>query len=211
MCDSILRKPSLENNEFILRNNQNSFPELPTKSDIKLFRSLTPGEIKLAKTIFDNVINCDRVKIYCENNQSRTQSGVITTTKNGEVLLSMREYRDDFSTDYISYHDSVKYPHLFIFAMTFVWQYYRYDSSFCDTYASTIWCSYTFNKPSFNFYTMEQQASIIADYWLLNKYDLTEYKGLSGYKEYDRFQIDMRMNLLKKYKTMLNAYIRCSV
>lgn len=98
MCESILRNSSPDNNETILRNSQHLSVELPSQSQpgTELFRSLTPGEIKLAQTVFQNIINYDRVKIYCHSSQSRTQPRVIATTKNGEVLLSMSEYRSDF-------------------------------------------------------------------------------------------------------------------
>lgn len=209
MCESILRNSSLDNNETILRNSHHLSVELPShpQSDTELFRSLTPGEIKLAQTIFQNIINYDRVKIYCHSSQSRTQPRVITITKNGEVLLSMNEYRSDFSGDYTAYHDSVKYPHSFIFAMSFVWQYFRYDSSFHDPYTSSVWYSYKLDEPSFIFYTIEQQASIIADYWLLNKYDIVEYEGLSNCQKYDKFEIDINKNLLMNYESMLMMYI----
>lgn len=209
MCESILRNPSIDNNETILRNSHHLSVDLPSypQFDTELFRPLTPGEIKLAQAIFQNIINYDRVKIYCHSSQFRTQPRVITTTKNGEVLLSMGEYRSDFSGDYTSYHDSVKYPHLFIFAMSFVWQYFRYDSSFCDPYTSSVWYSYKLDEPVFIFYTMEQQASIIADYWLLNKYDIVEYEALSNCQKHDEFGIDINKNLLMNYESMLMIYI----
>lgn len=140
--------------------------------------------------MFQNTINYDRVKIYCGSNQSRSQSKAITNTQNGEVLLRINEYRTYFSTGYTSYHDSVKYLHLFIFAITFVWQYYLHDSSSHDsTYASSCWRTYFFNKPYFIFYTIEQQAAIVADYLVLSQYDLTEYKGLSSYQKYGNLRL----------------------
>lgn len=210
MCESILRNSSPDNNETILRNSQHLSVELPSQSQsgTELFRSLTPGEIKLAQTVFQNIINYDRVKIYCHSSQSRTQPRVITTTKNGEVLLSMSEYRSDFSGDYTNYHDSAKCPHSFIFAMSFVWQYFRYDSSFHDPYISSVWYSYKLDEPAFNFYTMEQQASIIADYWLLNKHDIVEYKDISNYQEYDKFGVDIKRDLLRSYEFMLRMHIQ---
>ncbi|ENZ2323761.1 hypothetical protein ACGGX0_003967 [Salmonella enterica] len=210
MCESILRNSSPDNNETILRNSQHLSVELPSQSQpgTELFRSLTPGEIKLVQTVFQNIINYDRVKIYCHSSQSRTQPRVITTTKNGEVLLSMSEYRSDFSGDYTNYHDSVKCPHSFIFAMSFVWQYFRYDSSFHDPYISSVWYSYKLDEPAFNFYTMEQQASIIADYWLLNKHDIVEYKDISNYQEYDKFGVDIKRDLLRSYEFMLRMHIQ---
>lgn len=209
MCESILRDSSLENNEIILRNSQHLYVEPPSQPQpgTELFRPLTPGEIKLAQTVFQNIIDYDRVKIYCHSSQSRTQPRVITTTKNGEVLLNMSEYRSDFSGDYTNYHDSVNYPHSFIFAMSFVWQYFRYDSSFHDPYTSSVWYSYKLDEPAFNLYTMEQQASIIADYWLLNKYDIVEYEDLSNCQEYDRLGIDVKKNLLMDYESMLRMHI----
>ncbi|NZA24247.1 hypothetical protein H0N92_21225, partial [Citrobacter freundii] len=116
MCESILRNFSVDNNEAILRNSQYLSVEPPSQSQsgAEMFRALTSGEIKLAQTVFQNIINYDRVKIYCHSSQSRIQPRVITTTKNGKVLLSVNEYRPDFSGDYTSHHDSVKYPHLFI-------------------------------------------------------------------------------------------------
>ncbi|SUF51066.1 Uncharacterised protein [Salmonella enterica] len=210
MCESILRNSSPDNNETILRNSQHLSVELPSQSQpgTELFRSLTPGEIKLAQTVFQNIINYDRVKIYCHSSQSRRQPRVIATTKNGEVLLSMSEYRSDFSGDYTNYHDSVKCPHSFIFAMSFVWQYFRYDSSFHDPYISSVWYSYKLDEPAFNFYTMEQQASIIADYWLLNKHDIVEYKDISNYQEYDKFGVDIKRDLLRSYEFMLRMHIQ---
>ncbi|SFB24824.1 hypothetical protein SAMN05216502_110180 [Citrobacter amalonaticus] len=132
MCERILRNASFDHEGTILRDYQELFtePGLSSGADPVLFRSLTPGELKLAQTLFKNIINYDRVKIYCDHNHSRYQSKVITNTRNGEILLSINEYKSDFSADYTNFHDSVKYPHLFIFAMSFVWQYYRHDSSF---------------------------------------------------------------------------------
>lgn len=187
MCESILRSSSSDNNEVILRGSRELSAELPSESDSKLFRSLTSGEIRLAKTIFKNIINYDRVKIYCDHSHSSSQSKIITNTRNGEVLLSINEYRSDFKADCTNYHDSVKYSHLFILAMTFVWQYYRHDSSFQDsTYAS----------------------AIIADYWLLRTYDLTEYENLSNCKRDERFKINEGIELLKEYESILWMHIQ---
>ncbi|EBD9256979.1 hypothetical protein KHA76_001986 [Salmonella enterica subsp. houtenae serovar 44:z36,[z38]:-] len=120
----------------------------------------------------------------------------------------MSEYRSDFSGDYTNYHDSAKCPHSFIFAMSFVWQYFRYDSSFHDPYISSVWYSYKLDEPAFNFYTMEQQASIIADYWLLNKHDIVGYKDISNYQEYDKFGVDIKRDLLRSYEFMLRMHIQ---
>lgn len=66
MCESILRNSSPDNNETILRNSQHLSVELPSQSQpgTELFRSLTPGEIKLAQTVFQNIINYDLSLIH---------------------------------------------------------------------------------------------------------------------------------------------------
>ncbi|HCL5252108.1 TPA: hypothetical protein N2G30_002232 [Salmonella enterica] len=134
---------------------------------------------------------------------------MITNTRNGEVLLSINEYRSDFTADCTNYHDSVKYSHLFILAMAFVWQYYRHDSSFHDsTYASSLWYSYTLDEPCFIFYSIEQQAAIISDYWLLNKHGLIEYEGLSNHKIHNQFKINAEIELLRKYESILWMHIQ---
>mgnify|MGYP000849741247 FL=1 len=211
MCERILRNSSFDHKDAILRDCQELFtePGLSSGADPVLFRSLTSGELKLAQSLFKNIINYDRVKIYCDHNHSRYQSKVITNTRNGEILLSINEYQSDFSANYTDYHDSVKYPHLFIFAMSFVWQYYRHDSSFHDnTYESTHWDSYDLEEPHFIFYSMEQQAAMIADYWLLKKHDLMEYEKLSSYKKHEQFNFNKRKELLDKYESILWMHIQ---
>lgn len=208
MCERILRNASFDHEGTILRDCQELLG-LSSGADPVLFRSLTSGELKLAQTLFKNIINYDRVKIYCDRNHSRYQSKVITNTRNGEILLSVSEYKSDFSADYTNFHDSVKYPHLFIFAMSFVWQYYRHDSSFHDnTYASTRWDSYHLDEPHFIFYSMEQQAAMIADYWLLKKYGLTEYEKLSQYQKHGQVDFSIRKELLDKYQSILWMHIQ---
>ncbi|EBM6814303.1 hypothetical protein D3Q35_22980, partial [Salmonella enterica] len=64
------------------------------------------------------------------------------------------------------------------------------------------------DEPAFNFYTMEQQASIIADYWSLNKHDIVEYKDISNYQEYDKFGVDIKRDLLRSYEFMLRMHIQ---
>ena len=211
MCERILRNSSFDHKDAILRDCQELFtePGLSSGADPVLFRSLTSGELKLAQSLFKNIINYDRVKIYCDHNHSGYQSKVITNTRNGEILLSINEYQSDFSANYTDCHDSVKYPHLFIFAMSFVWQYYRHDSSFYDnTYESTHWDSYDLGEPHFIFYSMEQQAAMIADYWLLKKHDFREYEKLSSYKKHEQFKFKVRKELLDKYESILWAHIR---
>ena len=168
MCERILRNASFDHEGTILRDCQELFtePELSSGADPVLFRSLTSGELKLAQTLFKNIINYDRVKIYCDHNHSRYQSKVITNTRNGEILLSINEYK------------------------------------------STRWDSYHLDEPHFIFYSMEQQAAMIADYWLLKKHDFMEYEKLSSYKKYEQFNFNIRKELLGKYQSILWAHIQ---
>lgn len=207
MSENILRNSSVETGDNILRND---ILRMPLSSDDKdnIFRALTPGEIELAESIFQDTIKYNKIKIYRGGCQSGLQPKVMTQPRSGGVILTINEYRDDFSTNYDNYHDSLKSSRLFIFAMSFIWQYYRYDSSFCDAYTSFKPCQYNLKEPSFNFYTMEQQASIIADYWSLNKYGRQEYKKLTERQDYDESKLNMKMDVLMEYQNILRMFVQ---
>jgi hypothetical protein len=202
MREHILRNCFFESDTTILRNNMLQMNASADKDEV-IFRKLTSDEIKLAESVFRDVIKYNRVKIYRGSGKTVAQSKIMTQPRNGGVIVAINEYREDFSTGYDNFHESAKSTHLFILAMAFVWQYYRYDSSFCDPYTSTNVYQYSFNKPSFNFYTLEQQASIIADYWLLNKYSIQTYEELTGCRDYERNNLNFKSSLLKEYKKIL--------
>lgn len=207
MNKNILRNSAFETGGNILRNDILRSPLYPDDKD-NIFRALTPGEIELAESVFRDTIKYDKIKIHRGGYQSGLQPKVMTQPRNGGVILTMNEYRNDFSTNHDNYHDLLKLSRLFIFSMSFIWQYYRYDSSFCDPYISVKSCQYNLKEPSFNFYTMEQQASIIADYWLLNKYNLQEYERLTERQDYDENKLNMKMNVLMEYQSMLRMFVQ---
>lgn len=206
MSEGILRNSSFESADSVLRKGILRIHTSVDEGD-NIFRALTPGEIELAKSIFKDIVNYNRVKIYRGDHQSEKQPKVITQPRSGGVILTINEYRDDFSLGYENHHDLVSSTRLFILAMSFVWQYYRYDSSFCDAYASVDRFQYNLDKPSFNFYSMEQQASIIADYWVLSKYGLQEYEGLNDCLSCNGMRFGMNMEMLTEYRNVVPMMI----
>lgn len=107
MSESILRNASLETDNNILRGDKlRVFLSSGDKDSI--FRSLTPGEIELAESIFQSTIKYNKVKIYRGGYQSELQPKIMTQPRSGGVILTINEYRDDFSANYTDYHDSLR-------------------------------------------------------------------------------------------------------
>jgi len=131
-------------------------------------RLLTPGEIALARTVFESAIAYPRVWIHHDSYfPFKLQGRNTAMSPNGELYF--RDwYCDDFS------RMSFQYQHLFIHEMAHVWQ-----------YQSGVWVrmrglvsgfvsyEYTFEDgKKLLDYRLEQQAQIIADYFLLRKFGL---------------------------------------
>lgn len=131
-------------------------------------RLLTLGEIALARTVFASAITYPRVWIHHDSYfPFKLQGRNTAMSPNGELYF--RDwYCDDFS------RVSFQYQHIFIHEMAHVWQ-----------YQSGIWVrmrglvsgfisyEYTFEDgKKLLDYRLEQQAQIIADYFLLRKFGL---------------------------------------
>ena len=80
-------------------------------------RPLTPGEIALARTMFGNAINYDRVRIVRRKWWFFQPKGVVMApTGNIHFHPDSDLYRDDFATSPVSLQG------LFVHEMTHVWQ-----------------------------------------------------------------------------------------
>lgn len=126
-------------------------------------RLLTPGEIRLARTVFGDSIVYGKIWIHHGSYlpfglQNRNTS----MSPNGELY-----FRDWYVPDFSA--KDYRYKHLFIHEMAHVWQYQhgmwvksRGLSSWLANY------SYELDESKrLKSYPMEQQAQIIADYHLL--------------------------------------------
>lgn len=129
---------------------------------------LTLGEIALARTVYGSSITYPRVWIHHDSYfPFKLQGKTTAMSPNGELYF--RDwYCDDFSKK------SFQYQHIFIHEMAHVWQYQRGIWVRMRGLASGfISYEYTFeeNKKLLD-YRLEQQAQIIADYFLLSKFGL---------------------------------------
>lgn len=131
-------------------------------------RLMTPGEINIAKTIFGNAIIYPRVWIHYDSYfPFGLQGKNVAMAPNGEIYMRDYYYAHDFSS--ISNIDK---QHAFIHELTHVWQYQK--GMWVRTRGLFSWAAdyhYDFKEnKSLQDYTMEQQAQIIADYFLLYRY-----------------------------------------
>jgi len=135
-------------------------------------RSLTTGEIALARQVFGNAINYDAVKIHDGSYMpfQPSQSGM---TPNNDIYM-----RDCFQPDYSQ--GNVDDQAFLIHEMTHVWQYQnkilnpvveavKLNLKFKFNYSA----AYAFQldeKKELTNYNMEQQASIVAEYFQRKAY-----------------------------------------
>ena len=139
-------------------------------------RHLTTGEIKLARQVFGNSVDYAVVKIH-DKPHSFLQSKNSAMAPNGEIYT-----RGCFSADYSK--EDVFARSFFIHEMAHVWQ---YQNKILHPIASALalQLKHKFNyTASYNFnldkskdlidYGMEQQASIIQEYFLLKNFSISE-------------------------------------
>ncbi|GLR11092.1 hypothetical protein [Mixta theicola] len=89
-----------------------------------------------------------------ENNTAMTPAG--------EIWFETNIYRDDYA------YSSVDLQHLFMHEMMHVWQKQKgMNVVMRGLFSWAADYNYRLNKTRLDDYSMEQQASIVADYWLL--------------------------------------------
>jgi hypothetical protein len=130
---------------------------------MKLTRSLTPGEIALARSVFGEAIDYSRVKMvkgkwwpFHPRNAAMAPMGNIYFHPEGQV------WSDDFS------QEPLRRQRFFIHEMTHVWQ-AQAKGRFYLPLMRHPFCRYCYAlKPGqpFDRYGLEQQAEIVADVFL---------------------------------------------
>ena len=132
-------------------------------------RSLTPGEIAMAGTLFRDAIDYTKVKVH--HSGWWVFAGIQNTavTPNGEMYypVSTGYYRDDFSAT-----ASDKDKALFMHEMTHVWQYQLgYSVKLMGLFVTSRGAPayrYALTETSALYdYNMEQQGEIISDYYVI--------------------------------------------
>lgn len=138
-------------------------------------RLLTIGEMSLVRSVFGDAINLSKVWIHCGSYLPFSlQNKYTAMTPNGELYFRSELY----STDYSTAEHTLK--HLFIHEMAHVWQYQ--NGMWVKLRGSMSWAAdyhYNFDgNKVLSDYSMEQQASIIADYYYLSTYGVGAWKAL---------------------------------
>lgn len=163
-------------------------------------RLLTPGEIRLATELYGRSIRYNRVWVHHgsylplgmqENNTAMTPSG--------EIWFETNVYRDDHSK---TLPDA---QHLFMHEMMHIWQYQRgMNVKTRGLFSWAVNYKYNFNKKMLSGYPMEQQASIVADYWLLTRFGFNGYERIINYAAFDKNE--PKGSLIAKYKKVLGGF-----
>lgn len=93
-------------------------------------------------------------------------------TPNGEMWFREQIYKDDFSASSVLIEDK----HLFMHELGHVWQ--HQNGQWVRMRGLLSWAAdyyYELNKSRLIDYSLEQQASILADYWLLMVYGINTW------------------------------------
>ncbi|PIT55234.1 hypothetical protein [Snodgrassella alvi] len=141
-------------------------------------RLLTPGEITMVTSLFKTAITVTSVRVYndtCLPFQSKFGYAV---TPRGAIYWPEGKFKEDYSIEII------RYMHWFMHEMTHVWQYQMGMCVICRGLISFA-VEYEYDLENGNLlseYGMEQQASIIADYYILNRFGFDAWHGLTKHK-----------------------------
>lgn len=145
------------------------------KNEIKegTLRLMTLGEIAMARKIFSDSLIYSRVWIHCGSYfPFGLQAKNVAMAPNGELWFRKEPYHRDFSDIRIS----IAKKHIFIHELAHVWQHQH--GQWVRMRGLMSWAAdyyYRLDKASLRQYNLEQQASIIADYWLLSMYGIDEW------------------------------------
>ncbi|BEN79482.1 MULTISPECIES: type IV secretion protein Rhs [Serratia] len=137
-------------------------------------RRMTMGEIKLARHIYGSSIIYGRVWIHCDSYfPFGLQNRSYAMAPNGELWLRRELYKDDFSDNTVL----IEEKHLFIHELGHVWQHQH--GQWVRMRGLFSWAAeynYRLDKNKITDYSLEQQASIFADYWLLLVYGIETWR-----------------------------------
>lgn len=164
-------------------------------------RQLTIGEITLAKTLFGGSLNYSLIWVHRESYLPFNLQPVDTAmAPNGELWFREETYSPDFSLEI-----ELAKKHIFMHEMVHAWQ--TQKGMFVRTrglFSRFSDYSYSLNKADFFHYSLEQQASIASDYWLLINYGFEGNRGLYKYRDYTpKMSI---YNLIHQYKSIMKGF-----
>ncbi|MCA8023790.1 type VI secretion system Vgr family protein [Burkholderia cepacia] len=146
-------------------------------------RPLTAGEIEMARTVFKDGIDYDKVRVhrgsYFWFDMQRKRTAV---TPNGHMYFRDEDFLEDFSAESVAEGDKSWFMH----EMTHVWQYQLGYSVRWHGLTVTIRgesaYQYTITPQNvFHDYNMEQQGNLVADYFAIHVRKTYQAIGHRGY------------------------------
>lgn len=171
-------------------------------------RLMTLGEIVLAREIFGSSIVYPRVWIHCDSYlPGGLQKKYVGMSPNGEIYFRKELYKKDFSAP----EADIRARHVFIHELAHVWQHQH--GIWVRTRGLFSWAAnYTYEldkNRNLAAYPLEQQAQIIADYWLLTKYSYAEWNFQRAYQRLVTCRGELKGNdAVESYKKVLAEFLR---
>lgn len=136
-------------------------------------RLMTPGEIAMARCLFGDSIVYSRVWVHCDSYfPFGLQNAEYAMAPNGELWFRPELYQPDYSALSVR----MEHKHMFVHELGHVWQHQH--GQWVRMRGLLSWAadySYRFDKCVLSDYSLEQQASILADYWLLSCYGISKW------------------------------------
>ena len=168
-------------------------------------RLLTPGEMAMVTSVFKAAITLTDVRV--RQGPILPFQGEYAVTPMGGIYYPIKEYLEDYSIA------RIEYRHLFIHEMVHIWQ-YQMGMWVALRGACSLLVDYHYTLADdkvLSDYGMEQQASIIADYYLLRDFgydawcDRTKQKYKGGEPKNKQLVQDL---WLKMYENTLRLFLK---
>lgn len=171
-------------------------------------RRLTAGEVDLCKTVYGDYIDYDKVWVHDESYfPFNLQDEKYAMSPNGELYFRGEYYSDDFSFSGSSFDNHINAVHTFIHEMCHVWQHQkgmfvrlRGLFSFMADY------QYQLFGDLLSSYSIEQQAAIVADYYVLKIHGLHPWSELKNNHYIFRYDNIKYQEILSSYKAVLTHF-----
>ncbi|MFZ4835366.1 type IV secretion protein Rhs [Rouxiella sp. Mn2063] len=167
-------------------------------------RRMTSGEIALTQTLYSNQIAYSKVWIHCDSYLPLgLQAKNVAMTPNGEVYFREGYYYADFSADNVS----IDSKHIFLHELCHVWQYqHGMMVKLRGLFSWAVDYHYDLAKTRLSCYSMEQQASIVSDYYILRDFGYSVWQGLWGNNFINKDYYYNNVELLRMYEKVLGSF-----
>ncbi len=164
-------------------------------------RLITMGEIALASSLYGERLRYNQIWVHRESYLPFNLQPVdVAMSPNGEMWFREDTYSHDFSMEV-----DVQKKHRFMHEMMHVWQ--AQHGMFVRTrglFSRFADYSYSLDKADIWHYSLEQQASLVSDYWLLQTYGFRNYMFLPTLRDYSPKNSDD--SLLQRYRSVMKGF-----